>query len=77
MKTNSMNREMTVHGFPFMGLIKSHLFINSLITWENHADVSPNEEVHDGVDEYEPTQPAKGGRVSSDGRDVRVAPMNS
>lgn len=56
---------------------QSHEHGNRWFTWENHADVSPNDEVQDGVDEHEPAQPAKGGSVTSDGRDVRVAPMNS
>lgn len=46
-------------------------------TWEDHADVSPDDEVEDGVDEQQPAQPTKRGCVSRDGRDVRVAPLNA
>lgn len=46
-------------------------------TWEDHANVSPDDEVEDGVDEHQPAQPTERGGVSSDGRGVRVAPMNA
>lgn len=46
-------------------------------TWEDHADVSPDDEVEDGVDEHQPAQPTERSCVSSDGRGVWVAPLNA
>lgn len=46
-------------------------------TWEDHPDVTPDDEVEEGVNEHQPAQPAEGGCVTSDGRVVCIAPLNS
>lgn len=47
------------------------------VTGEDHADVSADEKVEEGVYEHQPAQPTEGRRISVDGRRVRVAPLQA
>lgn len=55
--------------------LNSYLILQ--FTWKDHADVSPNDEVEDGVDEQQPAQPTERRCVSSYGRGVCIAPLNA
>lgn len=46
-------------------------------TWEDHADVNPNDKIYYWVNQQQPTEPTEGGSVTSQRRDIHVAPLDA